>query len=168
MILSDFPVFLGVKWIKYSCNAVTTTTYDQKPPEYVTQGYTPRSRKNSDSYSAYTGYTFSEKSGFEGTGHVMCRGNALSGYYEVGDVLVVRYDNETDGGNGNTNYQCPIIAEAYAHSKTTYSKGGTGYGAVYADKDELPDDGQLIEGSANDSYCVIKVDGTIYYYEKEN
>lgn len=168
MIISDFPVFLGVKWLKYSCNAVTTKTYSQKPPEYVTPGYAPRTRTNSSSYSVYTGYTFSEKSGFEGTGHTMCRGNALSGYYEVSDTQVVRYANETNNGNGTTNYSCPIIAEASEYSKTTYSKGGTDYGAVYVDKNELPESGQLIEGSASGSYCVIKVNGTIYYYEKGN
>lgn len=50
--------------------------------------------------------------------------------------------------------------------KSTYSKGDTYQGAIYTNEGELPESGTLIEGSANDNYCIIKVGSTHYYYER--
>ena len=71
-----------------------------------------------------------------------------------------------DKGTGWINYKCDNVAHAIKTVTTIYSKGDTSYGSIYVDKNEMPEDGQLIEGSADGAYCVIKVGGSFYYYEK--
>lgn len=165
MILSDFPMFVGVKWLKYSCNVVTNTTYEQWPDP------SPNARPvfglpNGIGHSCYTGYTFSRERGFEGTGHSVRYGKDLTGYYQVAPDYVRMFADPVDDGSGNITFYMVKIDYASVRTTTTYSKGETGYGAIYADPRELPEDGQLIEGSADGKYCVIKVGGTFYYYEK--
>lgn len=168
MILSDFPMFIGVKWLKYSCNVVTDTTYTQSN----ISTYVMKKTENTYHMSRYyTNYIFSEKYGFEGRDAQDRYGGQATGCYYVTDTVVWQYANPTyfeDQVGQYTQYTCPRVAEATKHTTTTYSKGGTGYGAVYVDKDDLPEDGQLIEGSADGAYCVIKVGNTTYYYEKGN
>lgn len=43
-------------------------------------------------------------------------------------------------------------------------KGDTHYGSFEVEEGELPESGKLIEGSATDSYCILDVGGTYYYY----
>lgn len=165
MILSDFPMFVGVKWLKYSCNVTRTTTYEKWPDPSPNERPTFRV-PNGQGHSCYTGYTFSSERGFEGTGHSVRYGKDLSGYYEITPTYVRKFADPVDDGSGNVTFSMVKIDYANEKTTTTYSKGGTGYGAIYADTRELPEDGQLIEGSADGTYCVIKVGGSFYYYEK--
>ena len=61
----------------------------------------------------------------------------------------------------------PAVATAEKINITTYSKGDTFYEIVSVAKGTLPESGTLIEGSATDSYCIIDIDGTYYYYVKQ-
>lgn len=167
MILSDFPVFLGVKWLKFNCNVVTTTTYEQ----WVYPSNIPLRIRHYDNqkHTCYLDYYFTTDYGFIGSNEQKCYGNAMTGYYVSSDSVYQYGTGEyvgSDYGGPVTEYLCPMVAGATRHTTTTYSKGGTSYGAVYADKNDLPADGQLIEGSANDAYCVIRTGGTYYYFEK--
>lgn len=164
MILSDFPVFLGVKWSKFDCKVTTKTTYTETTPTLFTFSI----NQPADKYAySYADYYFTTDQGFIGRNEIKHdNGKNMSGYL-VHDTDVWAYENNgVDLGTGWINYTCPNVAKAYKNVTTTYSKGSTSYGAVYADKNELPADGQLIEGSANDAYCVIRTGGTYYYYEK--
>lgn len=168
MILSDFPVFLGVKWLKFDCKVTTQTTFDRHAQPPININFY-RTENSNHQVICYTDYIFSEQTGFTGTNSHKIRGDQLTGYYYVDSEDVVEYANPTyseNQGGQYTRYDCIWIAHATRRTTTIYSKGGTGYGAVYADKDELPADGQLIEGSASDAYCVIRTGGNYYYYEK--
>ena len=164
---TGYDIPFGVKWLKYSCNVVTNTTYTKQAiPSNIPMNRTENSNHR---IICYSDYIFAEDRGFEGRNKHECYGNQATGYYYVDDTDVYQYANPTYSENEFGQYthytNCPHIAEAAKRTTTTYSKGGTGYGAIYVDKNELPESGQLIEGSADGEYCVIKINDTCYYYE---
>jgi hypothetical protein len=166
MILSDFPMFVGVKWLKFDCKVTTKTTYTETIPMELKLNINHPA--NEPTYS-YSDYYFTTDSGFSGGTNIRHENGRNMYGYHVTDTNVYIYENDkVDSGTGWITYNCRNVAHADKTVTTIYSKGDTIYAPIYIDDNELPESGQLIEGSANDSYCVIKVDGTIYYYEKEN
>jgi hypothetical protein len=164
MILSDFPMFVGVKWIKFDCKVTTQTTYTQEIPMKIELDI----NHSTDRYEySYSDYYFTTANGFIGGTRIRHdNGKNMTGYHVTDTDVFVYGNNKVDLGNGWINYKCENVAHARKTVTTIYSKGDTIYGSIYADKNEMPEDGQLIEGSADGAYCVIKVGGAFYYYEK--
>ena len=163
MILSDFPISVGVKWIKYNTTSKTVTTYKEETiytPEFVYQ-----TRISTEYFNCSTGYTFSEDGGFRSTGYKQCLGSSMEGYY-VGSTTVHEWSPRIGTNGEYSEYNIKLVAKATQTKKTTYYKGDISYGSIYADKGEFPEEGSLIEGSATGKYCIVKVGGTVYYYEK--
>lgn len=64
-------------------------------------------------------------------------------------------------------YTGMLVARAsIIDSSFSYPKGQIDYGSVYSSYGDLPEDGTLVDGSVNDSYCVLKIGNDYYYYER--
>lgn len=84
------------------------------------------------------------------------------------DELIAFHSIEPDYSSYPTMYQVFFEAIGSYYPKSyEYRKGNTCYGEITAPDGALPEDGTLIEGSANGSYCVLKIGSTYYYYVKE-
>lgn len=161
---TEYDILFGVKWSKFDCKVTTKTTYIETTPTSFTMSI----NQPADKYAySYADYRFTTDQGFIGTNEIKhTNGRHMTGYHVEDTSVYVYEDNGTDLGTGWIKYSCSNVAKAYKDVTTTYSKGSTSYGAVYVDKEDLPEEGQLIEGSASGSYCVIKVNGNFYYYER--
>ena len=79
MILSDFPMFVGVKWIKFACKVTTQTTYTQHIPTEFKLDINESA--DSAEYS-YSDFYFTTEHGF--TGGTLVRhdnGKNMTGYH---------------------------------------------------------------------------------------
>jgi hypothetical protein len=159
-----------VLWNKYGCNSSYTITRYYDP--CTMQGVYVKS-SNWFNVSVGTGYGFSESSGYylTGSSNMNSRTNDATGYYSTDDENVyVLSISDTSVFNGSTvyNYNMTAVASCSTEGYYTYSKGSTSYGSIASSSGKLPEDGTLIEGSADGDYCIINVNGNYYYYEKQS
>lgn len=159
-----------VKWKKFSCNVDSETTYEETTSGVGTQYGGESLYSTNFTIHAYSDYEFSESSGFTGVDYYgrVPAADAI-GYYDVSDEVVHRIDDVEETTSGGTDYLYiykTTVAKANSYTDTWYEKGSTEYGVVYAAKGKLPEDGEHKNGSATGRYCVLKIDGVYYYYEK--
>ena len=161
---TEYDILFGVKWIKFDCKVTTQTTYTQEIPTQFKLNINESADRIEYSYADYY---FTTTNGFIGGTQIKHdNGKNMTGYH-VTDTDVYEYGNDkVDLGSGWIEYHCKNVAHARKTVTTIYSKGDTSHGSIYADPMELPEEGQLIEGSPSDSYCIIKINGTCYYYER--
>jgi hypothetical protein len=154
-----------VTWNKYKCKTSTTKTYYNPRYDESSKGNT--TLWGNSVCTVYASYTFDSTNGFVLTEQTSVRGSDALGYYDQGHYgenveLYGALNNIDNGYYCYTGYY--FVCDVY--SETKYSKGST-IGTVTAKPGELPEQGTLIEGSANGSYCVIKIKSTYYYYTKQ-
>ena len=161
----------GTFWAKYNC--VETRIYEQV--DSLEDGTSVGDRDTwtgilANSYSS--DYHLDENEGFivgEGnsTGFNESSAQAAVGGY-IGDSTtvwqIVSLDNYYyENGYGYADYIIEIVALA-DYSTHNYAQGSTYYGTIEVEYGALPEDGDLVEGSIADGYCVMSVDGDYYYY----
>lgn len=176
-------------WAKYSCNCELAYYTENEPYERtVTRSFafdnTASGGGNNDGIQYLsTGYSFSSYgySAVDRVGRYISSptiediANATVGYYHVLTttsghssaalvqevVSISSIDEGTGFGYVNVN---ELYREATYHP-AIYRKGSTSYGNVTALEGELPEEGTLVNGSVDGTYCVLSIDGTYYYYE---
>lgn len=166
----------GVTWKKFSC-AVTDAHYTKKTVN-STAISDIATANNVTSTIVWNSYNFSEANGFT------CDSSQLTTIYpETADEAVGMYTRKLSGKNhlmyeitscvftekSSGVYSVTTSGRMVARANYTaesYGKGSTSYGEISVSEGELPEDGTLIEGSADGDYCVLKVGSTYYYYVK--
>lgn len=160
----------GVEWTKYSCTTDTTYDYVQTDKGVGTTLGGNAWYSVGFQINAHSGYDFSSDRGFYGTGGIgRVTATEAIGYYEVQDTDVYTIDNVEETVHNGKDQWCIYktrVAAANRYSYTYYTKGTTNYGTVYAKKGALPEEGTCVSGSANGAYCVLKINGILYYYVK--
>jgi hypothetical protein len=169
----------GVIWKKYVCL-------------YEIGNYTLHTRDTPYSISRSSGYfcpsyTFSESYGFKEDGDVIYRradgvgvygdpADAI-GMYDI-DMSTDWYDRireqrvysvtdiQNSGSGAYFRMEYTVYAEAPIYG---YEQGSSHYGEIIAEEGAMPEEGHLIEGSPQDSYCIIvpRGDSEPYYYVKQ-
>lgn len=166
----------GVTWKKYNCE------YDIGEFEEVG---TPHYGRNCYSADFYSDYEFSALYGFTGVGDSIYRQSNNTMHGEPSDAFGMYYIEEyleysnhkmsqevlrvEDGlvKYNNVNYFSAEIV-ACAEAPLYYYWSDDGYiGEITTAEGEFPEDGEIIDGSPDDSYCIIDVNGYIYYYVKQ-
>lgn len=165
-----------VVWHKYSCDR---TSYFTEP---VTGDGTISYQLGYVRFTMSSSYTWSAESGFDNSGtkrtYTTASGSGLNkghapelkGNYVVSatyvDQFTGNYISLTEDVYGRTKFEKKRVATC--ERKYNYNKGATDYGLVKAPEGELPEEKTYAyAGSADESYCVLYVDGAYYYYVKE-
>lgn len=151
----------GAKWAKYSCETIPAHYVEEEP-----QG-TLYSQTASNSIYVYRGYTFSETEGYVGTGGYRTPPSSVSyGDYQVSATQVWRfYDRGTVTTDTFNGYLVRFKEVARCTSvPLTYAAGEEYHGTYEVEDGEYPEEGFFVAGSIKDSYLVLDVDGTYYYY----
>ncbi len=180
------PVFGGgVIWNKYGC-------YEEEVPSdiYVECEENEYGEKIGDTYSSFEDggyssiiyycddYYFDEERGFCGVG-----GGVVETEDEVGDAIG-KYNVSTESVWLITDAAAEIQYGNYVGFEVAaelvalcqqdgyylkYTPSSTLYDTIEAEEGELPEDGELIEGSADGDYCVLYIsdDDEYFYYEKQ-
>ncbi len=159
----------GTVWNKYSCEEISETV-----------GYTEVDSTDSTSigdtltatyyrivYSSE--YYFNENAGFVGIG-----GGYVTSADEVDSISGYMVDSEAVWAITSVELlqASPLRAEITLEcvalcspvTEDSYVQGSIYYDSFEVEDGELPENGGLIAGSANDSYCVLNVDDNYYYY----
>ena len=161
----------GVVWKKYNC--YQTETYLHEDYSSAADG-----ANTIVSYSTvYSSYDFSEELGYYGCdieantdSDTYCVGfYYIDSYMEGTDVVNVVYELMSDLGGGE--YYAEAVAASIGYPQGyVYEKGSTYYGDITADEGTQPEDGTVVAGDINGSWCVVyRYDGQYwryYYYEK--
>lgn len=163
----------GAKWHKSNC-VVTDEVSSYEETDFINGVGIGDKEVWESSYLSYTdGYTFSSRDGFKSLGSSGYAETAeelssASGYivenevvYSIVSVSVLTVDND---GYCTAKVEVEVVALCEPLTYTVYNLGGEYYGVLEVEDGELPENGELIEGSATDPYCVLDVDGTYYYY----
>ena len=171
-----------VTWNKYTCYQGKSGYEDMTDVSPNTghshvEGYIYRF---GTSLSAYSDYTL-EYDGYYGNFISMTITSTTSqsevedfitGAYELRDngnwALVYRYDGvhsfSVDDNSIGIEFDLTEIASAYPEN--IYFNQGVFISSIAVPEGELPEDGTLVEGSADGTYCVLEVNGTHYYYTR--
>lgn len=150
----------GVKWEKWSCEIVAGR-YEATEPntQYMNEWL-------DSSIPLYDSYEISSESGYYGVGlNTFSINDDLTeaiGKYRVTDERVVEIESLTTNGH-YFSYEGIKVGEI-TYFDPTYSKGTTLVATIEVEEGALPESGTLIEGSAEDGYCVLEIGGTYYYY----
>lgn len=163
----------GTKWAKYNCSTIEVpTSYTQVSSSGKWSiGDTQTTRQFRLSY--YTGYYFSSSDGFVGTGY-----NGADSWEEVPQGIFYRLSEEIvwkkvscapidDGSSAFVEVTWECVGLCEAETKTVYKQGSTFYGTIEVEDGELPEAGELIEGSPTDEHCVLVINGEHFYYVRE-
>lgn len=163
----------GVRWAKYSCDAFDEV-YEYQETDHIGGSSVGDIEKWGTSYLNYcTEYTFDKSVGFCSAGNYHYADTAAdlasaSGYIVTSDtvfrIVTVSVISEDPGGPCLVDVEAEIVALCDTLTYTAYRKGSENFGIIEAEDSELPENGELVEGSPNDSYCILDVDGTYYYY----
>lgn len=88
-----------------------------------------------------------------------------SAVYKIDEItnFNIRFGT-TSGGVWISGYGT-VLGYAYQEAPL-YNKGNQELGTITVLEGELPENGTLLRGSATDSYCILQINGTYYYYEK--
>lgn len=152
----------GAKWAKYSCETIPAHYVEEEP-----QG-TTGSNATYGEIHVYTGYTFSETEGYVGTGGAWAMPSVAVGRYRVSATRVSRFYDwgtiTTDNYNGYLVRYKEVARCTYVPQ--SYAAGEEYYDTYEVEDGEYPEEGEfeLVAGSTKDSYLVLDVDGTYYYY----
>lgn len=150
----------GTKWTKYSCETIPAHYVEEEP-----QG-TTGSNAVYDTIYAYAYYTFSETEGYVGIGGAWVSPSVAVGRYRVSATRVMRFYDwgtvSTDTYNGYL-VRYKEVARC-THVPQSYAAGPIYYDTIEVEDGELPESGGLTAGSTKDSYLVLYVDDTNYYY----
>lgn len=164
----------GSVWTKHSCSVIDRThSVYTRTSENV--GETAFDSLRYDS-RLYTNYDFWMFGGFEGVG-------SSHGFASIEDVdessvvgmYIVRthgvYEiTSLDGIEGDYyNVICKIVdaCDEEVVEEFTYTQGAEVFGTFEAEDGELPEAGELVEGSPTDEHCVLIINGEHFYYVRE-
>lgn len=159
----------GSVWKKYSCEETTEAVgyTEVDSTDSVAVGDTSTATYYRVSYSS--DYRFDEENGFIGIGGGYATSademNSVSGYLvydeEVWAITSVELLQESPL---RVEITLECVALCVPVTEDLYVQGPDYYGSFEVEDGELPENGELIDGSATDPYCVLDVDGTYYYY----
>lgn len=142
----------GVMWQKYDCVHKSGDYYLNSDDSLIGTTHTMVTDLGDE---VYGDYEFSPSEGFVGI-----------------DPITVESDDDAIGRYIVEPYEVYLIIDMW-HTETadlcgkykdSYSCGSTSYGTIEAEEGALPESGTLKDGSANDSYCILDINGTLYYY----
>lgn len=168
-------------WNKYGCMVETRYQREADGSEY--QLTNNMGDYGNAGYKGKSSYTFSESSGFSETGTskyitVTSTSTAaelsdqISGTYErLSPTRMICYTGVTEViHNYSSSYDWYVKYKGYYLNATEYVAGYTRDSTYYGEKivrsGQLPEEGTLIAGSANEEYCIIQINGVNYYYSK--
>ena len=158
----------GTVWEKWECYVYTRTYAVHTKTSYMVGNTTTDSLSVND--YIYKDYSFWTYRGFEGEGSQYRVGDSngnirdwIVGYYIVYETEVYKITSLDDAYGSVT---CEIIdaCDVERITEYTYSRGYDNYGAVEAEDGELPEEGELVEGSATGEYCILKIGNNHFYY----
>lgn len=163
-------MFEGVTWRKWSCDYSerSETWYEEVNSDGMHSiGDTATVTWGGPTWYGCTDYGFSRDEGYYAIDNSKVSIEDMVGMYDVSsDSVILVLDMVPTGGDWyDVTWEYVALAKGYYYP-ATYSKGSIDCGTVYAQDGDLPESGTLVKGSASDSYCVVEVDGTYYYYEK--
>ena len=169
--------FGGVAWEKYLCS--------MEEGGYELHDYYSSGWGSSGGDYFYPDYEFSSDSGFVMKGSSVYRKadgsrgdpNDIIGMYRK-TYVSTEYHFDAPGyvllqavevvDVGTLVIQCDAIGFA-EEVEETYCPTGSSKGTFYASEGEIPEEsGTLVAGSPNADYCVLNINGTLYYYEKRD
>lgn len=170
-LLDAIVIESGVKWEKFDCVVGTTTAWTRDTNGSDLRAYLSFSAANT---MVWNNRYFDSKRGLYGSDQTGIDFSDITSF-------VGRYYVTTDGTMSGKIDTCAFVAgstavcgvnltsvhNATAEELTTFYQGTTSYGIVTITEGELPEEGTLIEGSADGDYCVLDVGGTYYYYVKQ-
>ena len=161
----------GTAWEKWECYVYTRTYAIHTQTSYGVGNTITTSRRIDE--KIYWAYSFWTYRGFEGKGSSLTFQTigAVDEDDVVGMYIVYETDvykiSSLDGTSGDYYHvTCEIVdaCDVETIKEYTYSKGYDNYGVVEADEGELPEEGELIEGSATSEYCILKIGDNHFYY----
>lgn len=169
-----YSISFGVTWAKYSCEATEVQfDYYEMPnhPSIGRESTTQNGVRSEHKMTVYEGYAFTKETGYFGTGAKSVYITSCVGYYRVVNSQVRRYVSVTFSHEDDTYKYYDVTTVGVAEASgggtiTQYNKGSTSYGKITVDENVLPEQGTLVSGSATENYCVIRINGTNYYYQK--
>lgn len=170
-LLDLIAIESGVKWEKFDCVVETTTTWTRDTNGSDVRTYFNISIANEMIWNAryfdsnrglygsdQAGIDFSDITSFVGKYYVKTDGT-MSGKIDTCSMVA--------GSTTVCGVNLTSVHNATAEELTTFSQGTTSYGIATIAEGELPEEGTLIEGSADGDYCVLDVGGTYYYYVRQ-
>jgi hypothetical protein len=160
----------GTKWAKYSCYTVEVpTSYTRVSSSgNWSIGDTRTTRHYSLSY--HTGYYFSSSDGFVGTGYDDANSweEVPSSFYMLSNEIVwkmISCKPIEDGSSAFAEVTWECVGLCEANTETEYRQGSASYGTIEAEDGELPEEGNLLDGSPTGGYCVLlSPTHALYYY----
>lgn len=167
-------------WQKYGCvTSFAYIGYTTSIAQYQ-GGASPYTPERWD-VTTYDQYTFDTTNGFSVYGnyefHEITQNTNLSeitaaivgkySYYSSSDELTEYVSIDSIWMDDNGCLAVKYTVKKYAATKeTSYSSDSTLYDTIITIDGLFPEEGTLIDGSTVDSYCVIEIDGTKYYYKR--
>lgn len=159
----------GTVWEKWKCDVYTRTYEEHTRTSYMVGNTTTDSLSVDD--CIYKDYSFWTYSGFEGEGSQYQVGDNngnirdwIVGYYIVYETEVYKITS-LDDANGSVTCVIVDACDVEEIVERTYQKGNDSFGTVEAEEGALPESGRLVEGSVEEGYCVLQINGVHYYYE---
>lgn len=166
----------GVVWRKYSC------LYEIGSYTFYPSDSTSILSWHSGGFF-YPSYTFHESSGFTGEGDPIYRNPGATNAADVIGMYSIQFSKDWRGltfhqqvfevkniqtEGGSAVFLIQEVAEAEAPVSNFEQSPGHN-GDVIAEEGALPEEGILIEGSPQDSYCIVvpRGDSEPYYYVKQ-
>jgi hypothetical protein len=155
------------KWEKFNVSTSTATRYREVSKSSAYSTTTTGSVTYYDDY--YVDPILGLKSDAKHNAHAgWILGTASSTmyyFYKYNGTNIICTINMVSGSSNNYTIWLTAISYVESYSITIYSKGTTPYGNIITKVNKLPEEGTLIEGSEEDGYYVIEIDGISYYYE---
>lgn len=165
----------GVVWEKYDCMWSTEDFIIHENPSWGGTMLIPHG-------DFYEGYETSEHYGVEGVGESIYR-DADGSQGDPTDAFDLYFiDEDVDLPNHIMDYEVYRVFEMTEYYGYIYFHGefvvsarasiyfepySTSLGTVVTEDGAIPDNGTLIDGSPQDSYCVVQKSGKLYYYIKQ-
>ena len=162
----------GAKWKKYSCYQ------DEVPTSYIrvssTDEWSIGDTEVGHYYSLHydDGYSFSSSDGFisTGSGEAESMEEIPSVCYRVSDEMVWKMisctpiEDPSYSAFVEVTWECVDLCVG-DETEMVYMQGDTFYGTIEVEDGELPEEGELLDGSPTELYCVLFcADGYEYFY----
>ena len=161
----------GLVWIYNSAVSVGNSSSTQGSGYLFDYVYFSNSTGQLTFKNAYDSFTFSESEGYIGGGGPksysctsLSEAQAIESKYFIHapndifqiDVESYSYYNKTVS-----------LGNSHRMATVTYTQGDSKQGVVVTEEGAIPTEGELIEGSIDAGYCVLKIDSSYYYYVLE-